>query len=141
MDEAIETIDVETGEETLLLDFSEPVRRKAGVAPNGEAYEIRNLDEFGLQEEHALRAKRERFTALQQKTKLSPTESAEYKKLLHSLFDEIVIADEKTKGALNDRQRQKIVLFFTAAQLGEEAELTQAAVRLSQRGTLSTMEN
>jgi hypothetical protein len=132
----------EEGDEALLLDFSQAVKRTVGVARNGEAYEVRNLDEFGLAEEHELRAQRARFTALQERTKkLSPNESAEHARLLSTLFEKVVVASPETMKTFSDREKQKVLVFFTAAQLGEEAALNQAAIKMIQGADHSTTES
>src|ERR1700744_4828814 len=83
-------------QEALLLDFAETTARPKHLAPNGKLYEIRNIDEFGLLEEHQLRADRERFSKLQAATKLTSTQGKQLEELLNSLFVKVVQADGDT---------------------------------------------
>jgi len=128
---------------TLLLDFGSPTERAIGVAPNGEAYEVRALEEFGIAEDHELRRQRARFTVLNErlKKKLTSAEAAELEHLLATLFDKVVVASDEAKKEFKDRQKQKVVMFFTVAQLGEEAAMSRAAHKLIAPPDDSTTEN
>lgn len=126
---------------TVLLDFSETVERPVGVAPDGTAYEVKTLDEFGLAEEHKLRAQRQRFGTLQDQRKHSVKDAAEHAKLLADMFDAIVVAPDNVKATFNDRQKQKVVAFFTGAQLSEDRALAEAALKLANPQGESITEN
>lgn len=127
----VSTQTAEDSEETtdgLLLDFSEVTKRDRIAAPNGGMLELKSLDEFGLLEEHELQQLRERFMSLQSKGKLSPVEQKDLQRLLNDLFDRLVEGDDDSKASMKDRQKQRVILVFTATQLGEDSELTQTAI-------------
>lgn len=126
--ETMPQADEETESGDVLLDFSDVVERQKVAAPNGKHLQVRTLDDFGLLEEHELQSMRRRFMLLQDKAKLSPVERKEFVALLGDLFDRVTIGDDETKASLNDRQKQRVILVFTATQLGEDSELTQKAI-------------
>ena len=128
-------------QEALLLDFAEVVERRKHLAPNGKIYEIRNLEDFGLIEEHELRRDRARFGHLQEADRLSKAQQAEYTALLQDLFARVVIASDDTLASFTDRHKQRVLMFFTAAQLAEEAQMTKGAMSLMRRGNGSTTES
>ena len=133
--------EIDTEDASLLLDFSVPLKRTVGVAPNGEAYEVRTVEEFSAEEEHILKSERTRFGDLESKAKLYNVERAEYTKLLHSLFDKVVVASAEAQASFLDKQRQKVLVFFTAGQLGELAEVTEMANQMMRRRILPTTES
>lgn len=139
--ESKETPEVEETDTSLLLDFSVPLKRAVGVAPNGETYEVRTVEEFGAEEEHVLKSERTRYGELESKSKLNKVERAEYSELLASLFDKVVVASEEAKASFVDKHRQKVLAFFTIGQLEEQAQLTTLANQAMRRGIPPTTES
>lgn len=127
-------------QEALLLDFSEVASRRKHPAPNGGTYEVRTLDDFGLIDEHRLGADRDRFAKLEKAAKLSKAQAAEYDALLRDMFARIVVADEETIASFNDRQKRRVLMFFTTTQLADQAQVAKAARSLISRGNDSTTE-
>ncbi len=103
---------VEEDDEQPLLDLSEPLKRAVVKGPDGKAYELRTPEEFSVEDEHLLRNELEAFSQLQQKSSLKPSESTKLRLRLDGAFNRLFIGDEAAKKKFNDRQRQRVLLFF-----------------------------
>lgn len=125
----------------LLLDFSVPLTRVKNLAPNGETYELRTLEEFSAEDEHIFKSERTRYGELESKDKLDPKERAEYAKLLHTLFEKVVVANEETMASFKDAHRQKVLVYFTVGQIGDNAQTAEMANQMMRRGILPITES
>lgn len=99
-------------EELPLLDLSESLKRAVVRGPEGTPYELRTPEEFSVEDEHLLRSELEIFSELQQKRNLNDNDRANLRLRLDKTFDKLIVASDAAKASFNDRQRQRVLLFF-----------------------------
>lgn len=116
-------------EDEQYLDLSEALKRTIVRGPDGKPYELRTPEEFSVEDEHLLRSELERFSELQQLSKLTPRQSAELKLRLNNAFEKLFIGDAAAKALFNDRKRQRVLLFFRTRWAREDADVVRSAIQ------------
>ncbi len=104
--------EMQDDEEQPFLDLSEPLKRAVLKGPDGKPYELRTPEEFSVEDEHLLRTELEMFSELQQKRNLDDNQRANLRLRLDKSFNRLIIATDSQKAQFNDRQRQRVLLFF-----------------------------
>ena len=116
-------------ENTPLLDLSESLKRAVVRGPDGKPYELRTPEEFSVEDEHLLRSELEMFSELQQKRNLNDNERANLRLRLDKTFNRLIVASDSEKALFNDRQRQRVLLFFRTQWAVEDLAAVTGAKR------------
>lgn len=111
------------------LDLSEALKRAIVRGPDDKPYELRTPEEFSVEDEHLLRSELERFSELQQLSKLTPRQSTELKLRLNNAFEKLFVGDAAAKALFNDRKRQRVLLFFRTRWAREDADAVRSAIQ------------
>jgi hypothetical protein len=131
------------------LDGFEPVLELDTLAPkrptvrirtpenrDGELYDMRLPEEFGIEEEQLYRAELREYGELMGKDKLTSAERKSLKARLRSLAGKILIAPGEVIGELKDRQQQAVITNFTAALFAEDATVLDDAMKARLLGSI-----
>lgn len=120
--EPLPDLEDETEEPLAELSLLEPVRPTVRIKskrhPEGKLYELRELNDFGLLEQHALKRDGAEFDRLWRRDKLTKTEGQRIEMLLERLFDQALIVpdeDADIKTRLRDGQKANVIMLFTSA--------------------------
>jgi hypothetical protein len=98
-----------------LLDLSS-LERETVQLRDGSIRELRNLNEFGVGEQHQLRRRGQEFDRLWESDEdLTDQETARLKFLTNELFDRLVVAPTSVKKRVQEGDRAQIILIFTSA--------------------------
>jgi hypothetical protein len=87
----------------------------------GELYEMRLPEEFGIEEDQKFRSELREFGQLMAKDALTAAEKKRLRARLDHMARKILEAPDEVHRALVDRQRQRIVTSFTSALFVEDA--------------------
>lgn len=115
-------------DEDQILDLTLPTTRRmvklpTKAHPEGEPYELRLLDDFGIADQQQLLAWSRRFDGLfnldeaDNNGPLTDDQKLIMKKCLDSLFDMVIVAPAAVKKAMPDSIRHRVVTAFTLAPL------------------------
>lgn len=98
-----------------LLDLSKTEREVVKLR-DGSQRELKNLNEFGITEQHKLRRQGQEFDKLwEQDGELSDDDKSRITFLLNELFERLVLAPESVKKKVKEGDRAQVVLIFTSA--------------------------
>lgn len=98
-----------------LLDLSS-LERETVRLRDGSIRELRNLNEFGVGEQHQLRRRGQEFDRLwESEEDLKDEEKARLTFLTNELFERLVDAPQTVKKRVKEGDRAQIVLIFTSA--------------------------
>lgn len=132
---------------TSLVPSRKLVKLPTKSHPEGEAFELRLLDDFGIVDQQKLLTWSKRFEELWNKDEdLTEDEGTQMKHLLDVMFDKVLDAPEEDKGDMPDHIRSRVVTAFTLVPLlaRQEAEIKAQAAekeRLALSGSPSTSES
>jgi hypothetical protein len=110
-----------------VLDFDTAVRKRPTIRlrtasdRDGQLVEVRRPEEFGIEEDQRFRAELREYGALMAKDKLTSAERKALKSRLDELARKILDTTPEILNTLRDRDRQKIVTYFTSALLVDDA--------------------
>ena len=123
------------------------VRLPTRSNPKGEVYELRLLDDFGIEEQQQLLSWSRRFEALWNKEDkdLSPRERVKLKWLLNAMFIKVLDAPDEVKRDIDDTVKSRVVTAFTMVPLLErqkrEAEEAREKEEREEMGSDSSDSN
>jgi hypothetical protein len=118
-------------DETQVLDLTTlaPVRPTVNIRtsdhPEGKQYELRIMDDFGIEDQQQLTREGAEFDKLWNTDKLNGKQSKRLKMLLDNMFDRVLDAPSEIRAQLRDGQRSQVVLAFTLAPLAAAAQRQQ----------------
>jgi hypothetical protein len=120
---AAPTPETEPGEEETLpveapiLDLDTLNRKRTTVLIDGVAYEMRNLGEFGIEEQHLIAGESKEFDELwgASPKDLKKEQKKRLKLVLDRLLGKALDAPADVVARLDDEQRKRIVQLFTSA--------------------------
>lgn len=104
-------------EDEPLLDLSTILKRPtvkivSKEHPEGKLYELASHDDFGIIEQHRLKADVDSYDKLWEKEDLTDTERERLKELLDRMFEKVLDAPKTIKAQIGDHQRAQIVRAF-----------------------------
>jgi hypothetical protein len=130
-------------DETQVLDLTTiaPVRPTVNIRtpdhPNGKVYELRVIDDFGIEDQQQLTREGAEFDKLWNTDRLNGAQRKRLKMLLDHMFDRVLDAPADIRARLSDGQRSQVVLAFTLAPLAAAAQRQQTEAQ----NTVSTTES
>jgi len=117
--------DAQDMEPVLDLSTLAPVRSRINIRtkehPDGKLYELRSMDDFGIEEQQQLTRHGAEFDQLWNTDKLNSAQRKRLKMLLDGMFERVLDAPPEVMAALTDGQRSQVVLSFTLAPLAQAA--------------------
>jgi hypothetical protein len=104
-----------------LVDLDDVLADRPTVRYQGEPYELKTLDDFGIIDQQRLtRDGREFFKLWSSDEELTEEEGVRLKLLLNRMFDKVFSAPKKVRDSLSDGKRAQVVLAFTLAPLARQ---------------------
>jgi hypothetical protein len=116
---------VEAVDEDMILDLTTlaPKRSKVRLptpeSEEGELFDLRSMDDFGIAEQQQLTMEGKEFDALWNTQDLNSAQRKRLKTLLDHMLEKVLDAPAPVKKHLKDGQRSQIVLAFTLAPLSQ----------------------
>jgi hypothetical protein len=123
-------------EPLLSLSTLAPTRPTVNIAseehPEGRLYELKQMDDFGIEEQQQLTREGASFDKLWNTDNLNKAGRGRLKMLLDRMFEAVLDAPPEIKKMLSDGQRSQVVLAFTLAPLAQAAarQETQAKAEI-----------
>ncbi|MGC2374249.1 MAG: hypothetical protein WA484_10280 [Solirubrobacteraceae bacterium] len=128
-------------EPLLSLSTLAPIRPTVNIDseehPEGKLYELKQMDDFGIEEQQRLTREGAEFDKLWNTDNLNKAGRGRLKMLLDRMFEAVLDAPPEIKKMLSDGQRSQVVLAFTLAPLAQAA----AAQTETEARTNSTSES
>ena len=111
-----------------LVDLDDIAPSKPTVRYGGKLYEMRTLDDFGIEKQQQLtRDGREFFRLWSADDELNKKQRERLKMLLERMFDQVFDAPAAVKQELSDGKKAQVVLGFTLAPLAQRQAQMQMA--------------